>query len=41
MIFGGHRCGKPLRIMLQHATYDPVPRFLVIVRIGYYAHYQF
>ena len=41
MIFGGHRCGKPLRFMLQHVTYVPVPRFLVIVYTGYYAHYQF
>jgi hypothetical protein len=41
LISGGHKCGKPLRIMLQRVTYIPVPRFLVIVRMGYYAYYQF
>jgi hypothetical protein len=39
-ISGGHRCGKPLRIILQTVTYIPVPRLLVIVRTGYYAHCQ-
>jgi hypothetical protein len=27
--------------MLRHVTYVPIPRFLVIVRIDYYAHCQF
>jgi hypothetical protein len=38
---GGHKCGKSLRIMLQHMIYVPVPRFIVIVRMDYYAHSQF
>jgi hypothetical protein len=37
----GHNCEKSFRIMLRYVTYVPVPRFLVIVRMGYYAHYQF
>jgi hypothetical protein len=40
MISGGHRCGLPLRIILQHVTYVLVPRLLVIVRMSYYAHCQ-
>jgi hypothetical protein len=41
MISGGHKCGKPLRIMLRHVLYVPVLRFLVIIRMGYYAYCQF
>jgi hypothetical protein len=41
VISSGHKCEKLLRIMLGHVTYVPVPRFLVIIRMGYYAHYQF
>jgi hypothetical protein len=41
MIFGGYKYRKPLRIMLQHVTYVLIPRLLVIVHTGYYAHCQF
>jgi hypothetical protein len=41
VISSGHKCGNPLRTMLQYVTYIPVPRFLVIDRTCYYSHCQF
>jgi hypothetical protein len=41
VISSGHKCEKPLRIMLQHVTYIPIPRFLVTVCMDYYIYYQF
>ena len=41
VISDGHNCGNSLRTMLQHVTYVPIPRFLIIGYIGYYAHCQF
>jgi hypothetical protein len=41
VISSGHKCGNPLKTMLQHVTYVPVPRFLVIDGTGYYAYCQF
>jgi hypothetical protein len=40
VISDGHKCRKLLRIMLRYVTYVPVLRFIVIVRMGYYVHYQ-
>jgi hypothetical protein len=41
VIPGGHKCGNLLRITLQHVTYIPVLRFLIIVHMDYYGYYQF
>jgi hypothetical protein len=40
-ISGSHKCEKLLKVMLQHITYVPIPRFLIIVRTSYYVHCQF
>jgi hypothetical protein len=40
-ISGGHKCGKPSKIMSQHVTFVPLPRFLDIAHTDYYVRFQF